>query len=117
VTTSSPNIPEPPAEPAPFKGNGDGWVGNFNGDNLAGEVTLRDTIETDKFGGRVAPLLKVRDHETDEEVDVPCWRAHLAQLVDEHDVQVGDLVSITYFGQEPGGLRQLYGMAVTKADG
>ena len=112
----TPNIPESADKPDPYQA-GNGWVGNFPGDTLRGEVVERDTLETEKHGGGTAPLLRIADADSDngEVVDVPCWRAHLKQLVEEKDPQVRDGIAITYHGQEPGGLRQLYSIRVSKA--
>jgi hypothetical protein len=109
------NIPEPADTPDPYSAS-NGWVGNFPGDTLRGEIVERDTLETQKHGGGTAALLRITDADSDngEVVDVACWRAHLKQLIEEHDPQPGDGIAITYHGQEPGGLRQLYSMRVAK---
>jgi hypothetical protein len=109
-------VPEPADAPDEFKASGDGWAGNFPNDVLRGEVLERGELETEKFGGSTAPVLKIADADNNgREVDLPCWRAHLRQLVEEHDPQPGDGIAVTYHGQEPGGLRQLYSMRVAKA--
>ena len=109
-------IPEASDVPDPYE-RSDGWVGKFPKDTIRGEVVELDTLTTDKHGGGEATLLRIADADNDGEVvDVPCWRAHLKALVAEHDPQVGDGVAITYHGQEPGGLRQLYSLRVSKAD-
>ena len=83
------------------------------GDVLSGELVERRTLSTDKHGGGEAELRKIRNGER-ADWDVPCWRAHLRQLTDEHDPQVGDHVLIRYFGVEPGGMQELYAMRVTR---
>jgi hypothetical protein len=83
------------------------------GDVISGELIERATLTTEKFGGGEAELLRIRTSDG-EAWDVPCWRAHLRQLVEKHDPQVGDRVLIRAFGPEPGGRQELYAMRVTR---
>jgi hypothetical protein len=106
--------PEPPAEPDPFRGP-DSWNGDPpQQDTLGGVVTEVGEVTTDKHGGATVPLLQIRNGDG-EDHDVPCWRAHLRQLVEEHNLVAGDRVAIRRFGPAPGQLTVLYGITVQKA--
>jgi hypothetical protein len=107
------NIPEPADKPDPFDSND--WKGEHRGDSVTGVVTTRESFVSEKYG-KTFDVLTIRNG--DGEVKrVACARAHLAQLLAEHDPQPGDGIAITFFGQEPGGLTYLYGMRVEKAEG
>jgi hypothetical protein len=83
------------------------------GDTLSGELTERSTLTTDKHGGGEAELLRIRNGDG-VEWEVPCWRAHLRQLVEKRDPHVGDHLLVRYFGPEPGGRQELYAMRVAR---
>jgi hypothetical protein len=100
-----------PDKPDPFED--ENWTRAHRvGDVLEGEVIERRAISTDKHGGGEAELLRIRNGES--EWDLPCWRAHLRQLVAQHDPQVGDHLAVRYFGTEPGGRQTLYAMRVQR---
>jgi hypothetical protein len=92
-------------------------MGERRGDTLSGIVDSRETFTSKKsYDGKPPKSFEVIGVETADRVRrVPCARQHLAQLVAEHDPQPGDGIAITYFGQEPGGKRELYAMRVAKA--
>jgi hypothetical protein len=105
-----------PNEPDPFKGP-DSW----NGDppqpgKLSGTVIERGEVTTDKHGGATVPLLRIRNGNGDV-MDVPCWRVHLRQLVEENEVTAGDTIAIRAFGARPGELQKLYAVSVQKGGG
>ncbi len=111
---SESRVPEPPAEPDPYKGP-DSWNGDPpQPDTLGGKVAEVDELSTEKHGGSTVPLLRI-ENGNGEVTDVPCWRAHLRQLVEEHDLKPGDHVVIRAFGARPGEMQKLYGMRVQKA--
>ena len=114
MTDASENIvPEPATEPDPFKS--DDWRAERQGDSIAGVVTARETFESEKYN-KTFDVLTIRNGDG-EEKRVSCARAHLGQLLAEHNPQPGDGIAITFFGQEPGGLTYLYGMRVQKGEG
>ena len=94
-------IPEPPTEPDPVQS--DNWEPEKSGDTLVGTVIGRETFHSEKYD-RDFVVLTVRDGDG-EEKRVPCARAHLGQLVAEHDPQPGDGIAISFFGQRPNRLR------------
>jgi hypothetical protein len=112
MNESTQRVPEPPTEADPFQSND--WKGENRGDTIAGIVTERDTFESEKYQ-KTFDVLTIKNGDG-EEKRVACARAHLGQLVAEHDPQPGDGIAITFFGQEAGGLTYLYGMRVAKSD-
>ncbi len=106
-SSNTPIVPEPPAEPDPFQQND--WRGEHRGDTVAGVVTEREQFTSEKYG-KTFDVLTIRNGDG-EAKRVSCARAHLSQLVAEHDPQPGDGVAITFFGQEPEGLTYLYANA------
>ena len=81
--------------------------------SISGIVEARDTFLR-KSDGTPFDVLELRT-EGGEVERALCGRAHIAQLLKEHDPQPGDGVAITCFGQEPDGNRFLYAMRVERA--
>jgi hypothetical protein len=104
-------IPDPASEPDEFESND--WLGETTGDTCVGEVTARESHHSKKYGTDF-DVLVVRNGDGKEK-RVPCARAHLAQLVEKYDPQVGDGVAITFFGEKPDGYGFRYAMRVAKA--
>lgn len=115
---SSTNIvpPEPPAQPDPFSGP-DSWNGDPpQPDTIGGTVAEVGEVSTEKHGGARVPLLRIQNGDG-KLTDVPCWRVHLRQLVEEHRPEPGDMISIRAFGARPGELQKLYAVRVAKGEG
>jgi hypothetical protein len=107
------HVPELPDEPDPSRN--EDWVGTTSdakpGESIAGivhdrrEITVRDelrvVLDVAEGDGRVT--------------SVPAFRTHLRELVAMHDPQPGDGIAIRYFGPEPGGRKERYGMNVDKS--
>lgn len=105
-------IPEPAAEPDPIESND--WLGQNVGESIVGTVVERETFTSKRYN-RDFDVLTIRNGDGDEK-RVPCARAHLAQLLAEHDPQPGDGIAITYFGERPDGYGFQYAMRVSKQE-
>jgi hypothetical protein len=103
--TNLPEPPEIPEEPDPRKGGGSGrlenrsWDQNGDCDHEGGEVVEVTDVYSKRWDRWFKVLLLQAD---DGLVRVPCFRAHLAALIVEHDVQVGDVIMIRHWQPAPG---------------
>jgi hypothetical protein len=100
-------IPEPATEADPVKGPTD-WTGEFPGDSRAGIVIARETHHSKKWD-RDFEVLVLRDGDG-EDTRVPCARAHLRQLLEEHNPVPGNGCAIAYFGTEGDDPTERYAM-------
>lgn len=106
---STPTVPSPPTEP-------DAWPGNDwdpgDGESLSGEIIGRETAHSKQFD-RDFEILVVETGEG-EPVRVPCARAHLKSLVEQHDPRPGDGIAITHWDPAEGKSAHQYALRVTK---